>query len=1019
MPRTDRLATSWHRGLLTAGRCLIALTLALPWAAVASASSFVNFESGAVHPLALSPDGSLLFALNAPDARLAIFEVTAVGLQPAAEVAVGLEPVAVATRTNGAGETEAWVVNHLSDSVSVVRVERDALSHSRVVKTLLVGDEPRDIVFAGSGRSRAFITTARRGQNLPASVAPFLDTPGVGRGLVWVFDADGTPTSLDDAPLAVLELFGDSPRALAASSDGQRVYAAIFQSGSQTTVVPGYTVAHNGGLPPPPADSPYFDPAYDPLDAVPDTFPPRGLIVKYDPGTATWQDELARDWSPFVRLSLPDLDVFTIDAAATPPVVLPHATASGVGTVLYGMAVRPSDGKVFVTNTEARNDVRFEPLIDETHGLAGHFVENRITVVDGTNVLPVQLNPHIDYTRPTGPPEEVAQSLGLPVDLTFSADGERLYVAGLGSGRVGIFSAADLEAGQATRTLVKVGAGPIGLALDEARDRLYVLNRFEQSVSIVTGASDPVRAREAASVSLRFDPSPPEVLRGRRFLYDARLSGHGDSACASCHVFGDFDGLAWDLGNPYGPIVPNPNFSGAPPFHPMKGPTTTQSLRGLVDAGPMHWRGDRTAASDPGGDPLDEDGAFKKFNPAFVNLLGATRQLTTEQMQAYADFVLTIRYPPNPVRSLDDQLTAQQASGLSRFQAACQICHGGQIGTLGLSLVLLGPEAIKIPHLRAIYQKVGMFAQPPAGFEETGLGPPMSPFLGPQIRGFGYFHDGALAGRNDPAIVPQGVDLEAFLLVFPTGLAPAVGQQLSATEATVTDPATVARRDLLVARASAGDCDLVVHGLLGGEPRGAVYSGGVFVTDRSSEAPMTVAELWADAGLSGHEQTYTCVPPGSGMREGIDRDEDGYPDGDELLAGTSPIDPLSHPGAAPVVTIPAKMLRLKDGTARQLPKRRQFRFEAVTSGESGGHHVVPPPPGSDGGSDARGCHTPRLQRRWQRRSGAGDAAGLGLDGDPQRLSLPVGGTCRLGKRQARSALDQRREGGMELHARRA
>ena len=35
---------------------------------------------------------------------------------------VGLEPVAVAVRS----PTEVWVVNHLSDSVSVVTLSRDA-----------------------------------------------------------------------------------------------------------------------------------------------------------------------------------------------------------------------------------------------------------------------------------------------------------------------------------------------------------------------------------------------------------------------------------------------------------------------------------------------------------------------------------------------------------------------------------------------------------------------------------------------------------------------------------------------------------------------------------------------------------------------------------------------------------------------------------------------------------------------------------------------------------------------------
>jgi len=36
---------------------------------------------------------------------------------------------------------------------------------------------------------------------------------------------------------------------------------------------------------------------------------------------------------------------------------------------------------------------------------------------------------------------------------------------------------------------------------------------------------------------------------------------------------------------------------------------------------------------------------------------------------------------------------------------------------------------------------------------------------------------------------------------------------------------------------------------------------------------------------SGGELTYTCTPPGSGVRAGIDRDEDGVLDGDEEDAG--------------------------------------------------------------------------------------------------------------------------------------
>src|SRR5262249_29394348 len=155
---------------------------------------------------------------------------------------------------------------------------------------------------------------------------------GVARALVWVFDADDpfadtdfdadeAPSPMGGEPLAVLELFGDSPRALAVTPDGSRVYAGIFLSGNQTTVV--RDPAPYGGLPQPPPDSPYYDPDYDPTDDVPDLFPTTALIVRLDRASGQWLDEIDRDWGPVLRLSLPDKDIFTIDADATPPTVVP------------------------------------------------------------------------------------------------------------------------------------------------------------------------------------------------------------------------------------------------------------------------------------------------------------------------------------------------------------------------------------------------------------------------------------------------------------------------------------------------------------------------------------------------------------------------------------------------------------------------------------------------------------------------------------------------------------------------
>jgi hypothetical protein len=47
----------------------------------------------------------------------------------------------------------------------------------------------------------------------------------------------------------------------------------------------------------------------------------------------------------------------------------------------------------------------------------------------------------------------------------------------------------------------------------------------------------------------------------------------------------------------------------------------------------------------------------------------------------------------------------------------------------------------------------------------------------------------------------------------------------------------------------------------------------------------------------GQELTYTCVPPGSGVRVALDRDLDGRFDGDEGDDGTDPADPASVVGA--------------------------------------------------------------------------------------------------------------------------
>ena len=68
---------------------------------------------------------------------------------------------------------------------------------------------------------------------------------------------------------------------------------------------------------------------------------------------------------------------------------------------------------------------------------------------------------------------------------------------------------------------------------------------------------------------------------------------------------------------------------------------------------------------------------------------------------------------------------------------------------------------------------------------------------------------------------------------------------------------------------------------------------GDFQSDRVAEI-LSEQDMLALAG-PGKPLTVTAVPAGSEVRIGVDRDEDGFFDRDELDAGTDPANPLSTP----------------------------------------------------------------------------------------------------------------------------
>lgn len=905
------------------------------WACLATASttaaqgSFINWESPHVHPLEITPDGSRLLAVNTPDDRLEIFDATGDELLLLRPIPVGIDPVSVRART----AVEVWVVNHLSDTVSVID-----LRTGTVRATLQTSNEPCDVVFAGTPQ-RAFVSCSQASE-------------------ILVFD----PLDLSASP-AVIPVDVREPRALAVSPDGNSVYAAVFESGNGSTLLAGgdtfageyppaavdSPLGPYGGVNPPPNDGAGFNPPLNPANDPPHEM---GLIVRKN-AVGAWLDDNGGDWTDMVtgplaaesgRLQgwdLPDRDLVVVDAAS-----LSTSYVTGLMNLNMAVSVNPATSEVTVVGTDATNEIRFET------NLNGTFIRTRVALVDvpGSSVSRVDLNPHLSYTVSTISQTFRNRSIGTPRAVAWRSAGDTAFVAGMGSNNLILIDATGARTGLAPT--IEVGEGPTGLALDEPRDRIYVLNKFESSVSVVDLTTELELSRAPM-----YDPSPTAIKVGRKHLYDTHeTSGLGHISCASCHVDGRTDGLAWDLGNPAGdmksvagqnlgagnPLLPGPEsfFD----FHPMKGPMLTQTLQDIIGKEPLHWRGDKNG--------------LEEFNGAFIGLQGDDANLSPAEMQEFEDFVATLYFPPNPFREFDNSLrtdlplpgqfttgkfgpagqplpNGDAQAGLDMFlppntmdgQLACATCHTTPVG-IGTDYTWdgnvwienpVGPDnehhhmlhrrngqgqTIKVPHLRNLYERVG--------FDTTQLS---------NRAGFGFINDGAMdslarfmnISNFEFQSDQETADMVAFLLSFsgsdlPAGSetdllhAPgtasqdthaAVGHQVT-VDAVLTQ-AEVDRIIEMITLANSGAIGLVARGRLDGEDRGFTYlTAGTWQSDVAAETH-TTTQLTAMPGASGN-LTVTAVPFGTQIRMGIDRDEDGFLDGDERAAASDPGDPNSVPG---------------------------------------------------------------------------------------------------------------------------
>jgi hypothetical protein len=244
-------------------------------------------------------------------------------------------------------------------------------------------------------------------------------------------------------------------------------------------------------------------------------------------------------------------------------------------------------------------------------------------------------------------------------------------------------------------------------------------------------------------------------------------------------------------------------------------------------------------------------------------------------------------------------------------QTTCRTCHNRQSGRGSEGdFTLFGREdsrPFKAAQLRSITDKLGLDlkgtnSRAGFGFRFDGRADTLTAFL-----------SDVFAMTNNQEIA----NLTAFLLAFPgSGIQTetAGGGILSGPDDSQDSHALVGKQFTLRAPAidpillqtldtAAYELELIVRGVKDGLNRSwySVYEDSnrprAFRSDRNDER-ITLADLLALASPD-TPLTFTIVPPFTGRRLGVDRDEDGFFDRSEIEYGFDPTDPLSRPDNQP------------------------------------------------------------------------------------------------------------------------
>jgi YVTN family beta-propeller protein len=803
---------------------------------------FELFASPQSNPVAVSPDGTRVYVANTESNTLSVIDAaTRVRL---ADIPVGIDPVAVAVRPDG---LEVWVANHVSDSISVVDTAPGSATLHQVVETIqsldangvTQFDEPVGIAFASA--SKAYVALSSRNR-------------------VAIVNA---PTYTVSGSLTIT---AQDPRALTVR--GGRLYVVAFESGNQSELSVCSAAI---------AGDPQCSFGFNQL-----------LNAGASPNLPGVPKNVVRD------PDVPDRDLFVFDTATDLPV--PGSPVTNVGTLLYGVAVA-ADGRVFVTNTDARNHhldgngLAAQPPEGLGLGLAdlgNRLFRNRVTRVD----CGASCGGPTAFDLEPGPGSAVPTPLATPYGVALSADDSTLLVTAAASSRIAAIDTATM----AVVSTLDVGAIPRGIAFRStagAGGTAYVLNSVASTLSVVAVGEN--RSLTPQGAVLLPDRTPADVRLGRIAFESAAGSSSGTFACASCHPDGNVDQLLWVIGAECA-------LGGCD----QEEQRATMPVRGLGRTVPLHWDG---TLGDPVGGPNGEVGPAGSA-PANCTLDGGDEQSCFRQLvdaaqggvmcdqsdgcagggelaptdrENMARFLQRVGYPPARSRRISDSVTLAARRGFADFfmdqggngggtAETCADttggCHALPLGVSTNSPAVGGFEA---PTMRGMTDRFLHFSggftnaqevlDTVAGLSQFGV-IPWSPANGLDERV--VFSAGFVAFQPAYNVFPD--DMFQMFEEASAGHSGALGRQVSLTTATTNGARQAATESLLLALEAADDrggVNLRGWGLRAGAPVTVSFSSGQW--DVGPSDTLSHAAFFAEAQTGQLVITVTAqLPPNVG-----------------------------------------------------------------------------------------------------------------------------------------------------------